>query len=90
MNHSSKASSFENISIHDIKREIKNLEIGKSTGLDKISTKLVKQANETVFESLVYIFNLSLETGIFPDDWKLAKVTPIYKTDDKTLCQNYI
>jgi hypothetical protein len=56
------------------------LEIGKSTGLDKISTQLVKQADETIFESLAYIFNLSLETGIFPDDWKLAKVTPIYKT----------
>jgi hypothetical protein len=37
--HSINALSFENISIHDIKREIKNLEIGKSTGLDKISTK---------------------------------------------------
>jgi hypothetical protein len=89
MNHSTNAFSFENISIHDIKREIKNLEIGKSTGLDKISTKLVKQADETIFESLVYIFNLSLETGIFPDDWKHAKVTPIYKTDDKMLCENY-
>jgi hypothetical protein len=78
MNHSINAFSFENISIHDIKREIKNLEIGKSTGLDKISTKLVKQADETICESLVYIsVNLSLETGIFPDDWKLAKVTPI-------------
>ena len=64
------------------------MEIGKSTGLDKISTKLVKQA-ETIFEPLAYINNLSLETGIFPDDWKLSKVTPIYKTGDKTLCENY-
>ena len=67
------------------------MEIRKTTGLDKISTKLVKQADETIFESLVYIYltTVSLKTGIFPDDWKLAKVTPIYKTDDKTLCENY-
>jgi hypothetical protein len=38
------------------------MEIGKSTGLDKISNKLVKQADETIFEPLVYIFNLSLES----------------------------
>jgi hypothetical protein len=56
MNHSTNAFSFENISIHDIKREIKNLEIGKSTRLDKISTKLVKQADETIFESLFFFF----------------------------------
>ena len=35
------------------------------------------------------MFNLSLRTGIFPDDWKFAKVTPIYKSEDKTLCENY-
>ena len=64
--------------------------MGKSTGLDKISTKLLKLAGDTIIESLrLKIFNLSLKTGIFPDDWKLAKVTPIYKSEDKTLCENY-
>jgi hypothetical protein len=32
---------------------------------------------------------LSLNTGIFPDDWKIARVTPIYKSDNKTDCGNY-
>ena len=32
---------------------------------------------------LVDIFNLSLRTGIFPDDWKLAKVTPIFKDGNR-------
>jgi retron-type reverse transcriptase len=35
------------------------------------------------------IFNLSLNTGIFPDDWKIARVTPIYKSESKTDCGNY-
>ena len=35
------------------------------------------------------MFNLSLRTGIFPDDWKFSKVTRIYKSEDKTLCENY-
>ena len=65
------------------------MQIGESTGLDKISAKLIKQAGDTITESLLGVFNLSLRTGIFPDDWKFAKVTPIYKSEDKTLCENY-
>ncbi len=41
-------------------------------------------AGSTILESLHYIFNLSLNTGVFPNDWKIARVTPIYKSADKT------
>ncbi len=30
-----------------------------------------------------------LNTGIFPDKLKIAKVTPVYKKDDETLFTNY-
>ena len=46
-------------------------------------------AGSTILESLHYIFNLSLNTGVFPNDWKIARVTPIYKSEDKTDCGNY-
>ena len=42
-----------------------------------------------IIESLTFIFNLSLFTGIFPDDMKFAKVTPIFKTGSKLDCGNY-
>jgi hypothetical protein len=32
---------------------------------------------------------LSINTGIFPDDWKIARATPIYISDDKAECGNY-
>ena len=32
---------------------------------------------------------MSIETGVFPDSLKLAKVIPIYKPGDKTLLSNY-
>ena len=56
--------------------------------LEKISTKLLKDADNTISESLWKIFNLSLQQGIFPDDWKLARVSPIFKEDSKTECEN--
>ena len=35
------------------------------------------------------VFNQSLSTGIFPDKMKIARVTPIFKADDKLLMSNY-
>jgi hypothetical protein len=35
------------------------------------------------------MYNCSLLSGIFPDDWKLAKISPIYKSGNKQECGNY-
>ena len=35
------------------------------------------------------IFNLSLHTGKFVIDWKLARDQPIYKSEDRRKCENY-
>jgi hypothetical protein len=53
-------------------------------------TRLTRlKSRKTILKSLKNIFNLSLNTGIFPDDWKIARVTPIYKSESKTDCGNY-
>ena len=36
-----------------------------------------------------YIFNLSLQRGIFPENLKIAEVSPIYKKDEEFLLTNY-
>ena len=38
---------------------------------------------------MTFIFNLSLATGIYKEDWKLARVTPIFKSGDRRQCANY-
>jgi hypothetical protein len=65
------------------------MKTAKSSGYDKISVKLLQASGSTIVEPLTNIFNQSLKTGIFPDDWKIAKVTPIHKSEEKTLCGNY-
>ncbi|WP_171480046.1 reverse transcriptase domain-containing protein, partial [Acinetobacter baumannii] len=42
-----------------------------------------------ITEPLVHIFNFSLDTGIVPDDWKTAKITPVHKEGDKNDPTNY-
>ena len=68
---------------------IQSLPLNKASGLDGISAKLLKEAGPIVSASLTYIINRSLTTGIFSNDWKVARVTPIYKDDIKTNPNNY-
>jgi hypothetical protein len=38
---------------------------------------------------LAFIFQLSIETGVFPDKFKYSRVVPIFKQGDPRLCDNY-
>ena len=42
-----------------------------------------------ISEPLCYILNLSITNGIFPQEIKSARVTPIYKWGDKNKLSNY-
>ena len=39
--------------------------------------------------SLTHIFNLAIESGIIPKDWRKAKVKPIHKDDSRVDPSNY-
>ena len=54
-----------------------------SSGHDGIPTKLVKLSILSILSPLKHLINLSLLTGIFPSDLKIALVMPIYKSADK-------
>ena len=68
---------------------LKNFKVSKSTGLDKIPAKVLKIASSIIAPSLTFIFNLSLSSGIFIDDWKNALVWPVYKGNDRRDMGNY-
>lgn len=38
---------------------------------------------------IVNIFNQSIESGIFPEDLRIAVISRIFTTGDKTQCTNY-
>lgn len=60
-----------------------------STGFDGISTKLTKMIKDAILKPVTMIINQMLNTGIFPDQLKIAKVNPIYKKDDEYQFTNY-
>ena len=74
---------------NEVNKLIMKEKTNKAAGFDDISINVVKAVADTISVPLSYIFNTSLKTGIFPDALKVAKITPIYKTGDKTLLNNY-
>jgi hypothetical protein len=74
---------------YEITDIVSNLKNSKGIGLDGFSTTVVKKVITQISEPLTKIFNKSLETGVFPQKLKLAKVIPVYKTEDKLLVNNY-
>ena len=66
-----------------------SFKLGKAPGVDGILMQLIKGSFQFISQPLMRIINLSLQSGIFPDRLKTAKVVPIYKADDPELFKNY-
>ena len=60
-----------------------------SSGHDEISTKLLQETISEIIIPITHIINRSLESGIVPDQLKIANVIPIYKASDPDRLQNY-
>jgi hypothetical protein len=63
---------------------------GKAPGYDHIPMHLIKRSFELISEPLKHLINyMSLETGISPDQLKVAKIIPIFKTGEADIFTNY-
>lgn len=47
------------------------------------------EAAESLFEGLFSIFKNSIQRGIFPSNWKIGEVIPVFKKGTKSDCANY-
>ena len=73
----------------ELKRAFFSLKPNKTPDYDNINVNVVKKVYRESKAPLMHIFNLSLSTGIFPNKLKIAKVSPIFKTNGKDLLTNY-
>ncbi len=70
-------------------KKLKAINEQKAAGPDKIPRKLLKIAAEVIAPSLTQIFDKTIRTSIFSDDWQLVRVTPIFKKGKKDDMDNY-
>ena len=71
------------ISVNEFKDVFFSLKIKKSAGYDGISFNFAKKCFGVLHKPPLHIFNLSLQTGIFLDKIKIARVTPLFKGSGK-------
>ena len=77
------------MSEHEINNLLKSVDVCKACGCDGISNKILKLCADGITSSFTDIVNLSLLSGSYPDQWKLANVIPIFKKDDRQSKLNY-
>ncbi|KAI8479169.1 hypothetical protein Bbelb_430920 [Branchiostoma belcheri] len=73
----------------EVLNELLRLKPKKATGVDKIPSRLLKDSAPIIVKPLAHIFNLSIASGEVPDDWKLAKISPIHKSGNRDSVSNY-
>ena len=80
--------SFPPISLAQVEKEIQSLDTKKAT-TKNIPVKQLQDCLDVCKSTLHQIINESLTNNKFPDDLKLADVTPVFKSGDKTNVKNY-
>ena len=73
--------SLDKIREVDVYKVVKDINISKSSGLENISSFIVKELFKALVPEVTYMFNLSVATSSFP--------IPIPKTGNLTLVKNY-
>ena len=67
------------VEIESVLLEIQNLKIFKPSGIENVSTKIIKDALWILAYQFTWLINLSLRTAQVPTEWKRAKISLIPK-----------
>ena len=80
---------FEKIHEDDILKIINKMDNKSSSGYDMFYNKIIKAIKNEISKPLTLIINQMLESGIFPDSLKIAKIIPLYKKGNINSITNY-
>lgn len=72
--------------MREVLSELKRLTRNKAPGLDGLPVNLMKDVAVIIGAPLAHIFNLF---RVFPSDFKQGKITPVFKSGDKSIFNNY-
>ena len=81
--------SFKSCSSNEVRKLLEKLDTKKSNGLDNFPSRMLKMAAGVLAPSLAFLFNQSISSGIVPTEWKLARVTPIFKKGKRQDVNHY-
>ena len=74
---------------HEISEICASFRAGTSAGSDQVTIDVVKQTINLIIAPLTHIMNLSLSSGLVPEQMKVARVIPLFKSGTLSLFTNY-
>ena len=75
--------------VEDVVEKLRQLKPDKSPGIDQVHPYVLRECCEDMAVPLFMIFRKSLDEGRIPEDWKMVRVTPIFKKGSKNQAGNY-
>ena len=72
---------FRGVTVKEVKQKIVEVDNKESFGHDKILYGFLKKMSKWIVTEIKEIINLSLEVKVYPKNWKIARVKPLYKGD---------
>jgi len=75
--------------LSEVKNIVTGLRNGSAPGADGITKNDILDSMHIIGDTLVNLTNEILETGVFPDELKMAKVIPLYKKGPRENMNNY-
>ena len=69
--------------------ELCNLNVNKSTGPDNVPARFLKDGATELKTLITHIVNLSISSNTVPDDFKIARVQPIFKKNGRSVVSNF-
>ena len=76
---------FQPISESLVLHLLQTLPTSKASGCTVLTNRVLQEIAAVIAPSLTYLYNLSVSTDTFPEDWKAATVTPIFKNKGSQL-----
>jgi hypothetical protein len=83
--HEFKFETIEKESVHKCLKSISNRRNLDILGFD---SKLLKICSNAISDTLCKLFNISIKSGVIPEDWKIGRITPVYKGDGDILTES--
>ena len=89
LKHSKLKFSLRTVKEKEVLKIMKALKGKRSYGLDGITSEILKIGAEVLVIPLTWIINTSITTGIFPEEWKISKIIPLFKKGNRRTTKNY-
>lgn len=77
------------VDYREIVFHVSNLKNSSSAGSDTIPVIIFKVIKDQIAEPVSHLINLAFETGVFPDQLKVGRITPVYKKNNHACLKNY-